>query len=200
MFLIAVMLACVPVSWAAPQKQKQGLQAKLARPADFVPTDKSPLNRLVSIAQHYEIPMGIEWFEGTENLELPATAIPAKATVRDLLTGIVSRLPDYVLTIERGVVHIAPPVIAVRKDNVLNLIINHFEVNNDTMFGAQFNLRVAKLFAKTLRVEAGVENLLDKRYADHLGGVNRVAGGDLAVGERIPGAGRFAYGSVAWEF
>lgn len=62
------------------------------------------------------------------------------------------------------------------------------------------NLRLAKRFAKALRVEIGVENLLDKRYADHLGGVNRVSGGDLAVGGQIPGAGRFAYGSVSWEF
>lgn len=62
------------------------------------------------------------------------------------------------------------------------------------------NLRLAKVFVKTLRVEVGVENLLDHRYADHLGGVNRVSGGDLDVGERIPGAGRFAYGSVSWEF
>ena len=62
------------------------------------------------------------------------------------------------------------------------------------------NLRIAKMFFKTLRLEAGVENLLDKRYADHLGGVNRVSGGDLAVGERIPSAGRFAYGSLSWEF
>jgi len=62
------------------------------------------------------------------------------------------------------------------------------------------NLRLAKTFSGTVRVEVGVENLLDKRYADHLGGVNRVAGGDLDTGERIPGAGRFAYGSVSWEF
>jgi iron complex outermembrane receptor protein len=62
------------------------------------------------------------------------------------------------------------------------------------------NFRLAKVFAKSVRIEAGVENLLDKRYADHLGGVNRVSGGDLAVGERIPGAGRFAYTSVSWEF
>jgi iron complex outermembrane receptor protein len=62
------------------------------------------------------------------------------------------------------------------------------------------NFRLAKRFAKTLRLEGGVENLLDKRYADHLGGVNRVPGGDLAVGERIPSAGRFAYASVSWEF
>ena len=53
---------------------------------------------------------------------------------------------------------------------------------------------------ETLYVEVGVENLLDKRYADHLGGMNRVAGGDLATGELIPGAGRFGYASVSWEF
>ena len=62
------------------------------------------------------------------------------------------------------------------------------------------NLRVAKTFADSVRVEVGVENLLDKRYADHLGGVNRVAGGDLLVGQRIPSAARFAYVSLDWEF
>lgn len=62
------------------------------------------------------------------------------------------------------------------------------------------NLRVAKTFADSLRVELGMENLLDKRYAQHLGGVNRVSGGDLAVGDAIPSAGRFAYVSVGWEF
>lgn len=62
------------------------------------------------------------------------------------------------------------------------------------------NLRVARIFADSVRVEVGMENLLDKRYADHLGGVNRVSGGDLAVGEAIPAAGRFAYASIRWEF
>jgi iron complex outermembrane receptor protein len=62
------------------------------------------------------------------------------------------------------------------------------------------NLRLAKTFMETLRVELGVENLLDKLYTDHLGGVNRIAGGDVAVGDRIPGAGRFAYASLSWEF
>lgn len=62
------------------------------------------------------------------------------------------------------------------------------------------NLRVARTFAGSVRVELGMENLLDKRYTDHLGGVNRVSGGDLAVGESIPGAGRFAYASLRWEF
>lgn len=62
------------------------------------------------------------------------------------------------------------------------------------------NLRVAKTIAEALRVEVGVENLFDKNYAEHLSGVNRVAAGDVAVGDRIPGAGRFAYASLGWEF
>lgn len=62
------------------------------------------------------------------------------------------------------------------------------------------NLRIATTFAASVRLELGVENLLDKRYADHLDGVNRVAGGDLALGGAIPSAGRFAYVSLGWEF
>ena len=38
--------------------------------------------------------------------------------------------------------------------------------------------------------ETRVENLFDRRYADHLSGINRVALSDVAVGERLPGVGR----------
>ena len=42
----------------------------------------------------------------------------------------------------------------------------------------------------SLRLSAGVENLLDKRYRDHLDGINRVAAVDVPVGERLFGLGR----------
>lgn len=152
-FLLAAALVCLPLMFAAPQKRtgKSGkqsrpdLEAKLARKADYVPSNKSTLDRLVAIAKHYEIPMGIEWIGGTgaEDLEVPAAAVPATLTVHDLLTAIVSRLPDYQLTVQDGVVHIAPPVIAVRKENFLNLVIEDFRVENETLFGAQHDLRVA---------------------------------------------------------
>ena len=50
--------------------------------------------------------MGIEWRggAGTEDLEVPAATVPAKGSVRDLLTAIVSRLPDYQLTVQSGLV------------------------------------------------------------------------------------------------
>ncbi|WP_417446159.1 TonB-dependent receptor domain-containing protein [Kangiella sp.] len=54
------------------------------------------------------------------------------------------------------------------------------------------------MFDGGLTVRAGVENLFDKQYVEHLGGVNRAAGSDIAVGERLPGNGRNVY--VGFEF
>lgn len=62
------------------------------------------------------------------------------------------------------------------------------------------HLRAAWQRGSDWRIEGGVENLLNHRYAEHLSGVNRVGGSDVAVGQRIPGAGRFAYLSVSRRF
>ena len=44
-----------------------------------------------------------------------------------------------------------------------------------------------------VRLSAGVENLLDQVTRDHLSGYNRNAWSDVAVGTRLPGAGRGAF-------
>ena len=64
-----------------------------------------------------------------------------------------------------------------------------------------WNLRAGYRFTRWLSLDAGVENLLDTFYADHLGGINRVAGSDVAVGQRLPGAGRFVYSALrlTWD-
>ncbi len=51
-----------------------------------------------------------------------------------------------------------------------------------------------------LTFAAGIDNLLDKDYAPHLGGVNRVRDVDVPVGERVPGAGRNVYASINYEW
>jgi len=118
------------------------LEAKLGCHADFVPSDKSALDRLIAIAQHYQIPMGIESIEGIKELKaFPLQAAPA--TVRDLLTQTVWRLPDYQMTVQNGVVNIARPLIAARTDNVLNLVIEEFIVDNDDLFAANYRLGIA---------------------------------------------------------
>jgi iron complex outermembrane receptor protein len=44
-----------------------------------------------------------------------------------------------------------------------------------------------------ISLSGGVENLFDRAYEDHLSGYNRVMGSDVAMGARIPGAGRGIY-------
>ena len=41
-----------------------------------------------------------------------------------------------------------------------------------------------------VRLSAGIENLFDHRYREHLAGYNRNASLGIPVGERLPGAGR----------
>ena len=47
-----------------------------------------------------------------------------------------------------------------------------------------------------LTLLAGIENLFDSQYSEHLGGYNRVAAGDVGLGERLPGSGRSLFLSV----
>jgi iron complex outermembrane receptor protein len=51
-----------------------------------------------------------------------------------------------------------------------------------------------------LRINAGIENLLDKDYVDHLTGYNRNGDSDIPVGDRLPGRGRNFFVSAALSF
>lgn len=74
--------------------------------------------------------------------------------------------------------------------------------NSETATGgyALFNLRTSYRFDKKATLNAGIENLFDRYYADHLGGVNRVSGSVVAVGAHLPGAGRFGYVSADYRW
>lgn len=54
--------------------------------------------------------------------------------------------------------------------------------------------------AESLRVEARVDNLVDKAYQDHLAGINRAAGSAIPVGERLYGAGRTLSAGLIFRF
>jgi len=65
---------------------------------------------------------------------------------------------------------------------------------------ALLHLRAGYTFRERLSVDLALENVFDERYANHLGGINRVLGSDVPVGSHIPGAGRFASVSVSCKF
>ncbi len=58
-------------------------------------------------------------------------------------------------------------------------------------------LSISYLGWQQIRLSAGVDNLFDKAYADHLNGYNRAAGSELAVGERMTGEGRSWWARVS---
>lgn len=51
-----------------------------------------------------------------------------------------------------------------------------------------------------LRLEARVDNLFDRRYQDHVAGINRAGGSDIPVGERLYGAERSISVGAFWSF
>jgi iron complex outermembrane receptor protein len=67
--------------------------------------------------------------------------------------------------------------------------------NNEKETGgyALFNLSGNYQITPSLLVSAGVNNVFDRRYADHLGGINRVSEVDIAPKQRLIGLGRSAY-------
>jgi hypothetical protein len=76
---------------------------------------------------------------------------------------------------------------------VFDLVVSDFKMPN--MTGIEL---LEKLAAEGVKLNFGIDNLLDKLYYDHLGGINRVSGGDVAVGARLPSAGRFAFAQLVW--
>jgi len=52
----------------------------------------------------------------------------------------------------------------------------------------------------SLEFEFTMNNVLDKSYQDHLAGINRVAGSDMLIGERLYGPGRTFSLGVLWRF
>lgn len=52
------------------------------------------------------------------------------------------------------------------------------------------NLWFSARLGPVLSLSGGIENLFDRRYADHLAGRNRVLLSDVAVGEKLPAPGR----------
>jgi len=63
-----------------------------------------------------------------------------------------------------------------------------------------WNLAARYDFNANGSIRAGVSNLTDELYNDHLAGVNRVRGSDVGVGERLPGRGRSAFANLNWRW
>jgi iron complex outermembrane receptor protein len=91
--------------------------------------------------------------------------------------------------------HSAQVVLADDQDDV-----SRYNGEKPTDGYALLHLRTGYRWAGGCELGLGVENVFDTRYADHLGGINRVGDSDVAIGEHLPGAGRSLVASLQCPF
>jgi len=128
----------------------QSLSSKLSQKADFVPTTSSPKDELIEVAQHYELPMGIEWIYAPDQAR-PALLIKAQPTVRGMIDMILRQTPGYIFEIKNGVINISNYSVAENPRNFLNLRIGEYNASKVNVFGAESLLRMA--IARTVHPE-----------------------------------------------
>ena len=128
----------------------QSLESKLSQKTDFVPSAASTKELLIQVAQHYEIPMGIEWVNLT-NGPAPHSPLAKQPTVRDLIRSILRDAPGYKLEIKEGVINIFDQSVKRNPRNFLNIRIPEYHVDKENIFGAQALLRFS--IHKTLNRE-----------------------------------------------
>ena len=65
---------------------------------------------------------------------------------------------------------------------------------------ALVNLKGSYSIQHNIELAAGLENLMDKEYAQHLAGYSRINAGEISKGDRLPGEGRnlFITASLEW--
>jgi hypothetical protein len=118
----------------------QSLESKLSQKADYVPMANSTREQLIDLAQHYKIPMGIEWIDDDADKPKPST-LNAQPTVMAMLQSILKGAPGYTAHIKNGVVGISNPSFADNPHNFLNLKLAEYNISNDNVFGATAALR-----------------------------------------------------------
>jgi len=83
--------------------RSQSLEEKLSQVADFAPSASTTEARLIELAQHYRIPMGIEWISD-ENAAPISSPIPSESSVREMLDLFCGMAPGYRTDVKDGMV------------------------------------------------------------------------------------------------
>jgi len=138
-FLLTLVIAFSRTCHA--QSAEAQLEQRLhARVANYSISASNLLEALAQVSDDFQLPMGIEW-EAASQRDDNVSLKYADTTAIQILQDLVSRSPNYVLTQENGVVHVASK--AVRDDvrNFLNLTIPEFDLSSEYVLHANNRLQ-----------------------------------------------------------
>ena len=119
----------------------QSLDSRLLQKATFVPKSALILDQLIEVAQHYQIPMGIEWVDQPV-VKVFASPTSRPTTVRSLIATILRPYRGYRMKAADGMVHIANQAFVGSPRNFLNLRISEFKVDKASVVDADASLRL----------------------------------------------------------
>lgn len=130
------------------------------------------------------------------------------------LSGIVNYVRGKRDDIDDNLYRIAPPNTSVS----LNYASNHWRASAESVLYAKqddvsetnaeqetagygtLNLKGSWEVTEALQLAAGVDNVFNKGYEDHIGGYNRAGNSDIPRGERLPGYGRNLFVRASYSF
>ena len=118
----------------------QTLEEKLAVKVDtFNSVTKSIPLQLIEVAQRFNIPVGIEWSDDSEDKSLSQVHVQ-DTTVGSLLSQILAQQPGYEFRVEDGVVHVFATRLLDDQYNFLNIRLREFSLKKANMAAARFHL------------------------------------------------------------
>jgi iron complex outermembrane receptor protein len=142
----------------------------------------------------------VAWkFELNDRWYVDGIATYARGKRRDVSDNLYRLAPPNAsigVTRERDGLAVTAQVVAYAKQDKVSA----FNDEQPTPGYALTNLALAWYPADSLRLEARVDNLFDRTYQDHVAGINRAAGSDIPVGERLYGTERSASFGMIWSF
>jgi hypothetical protein len=113
---------------------------KLAQMNDFVPSARTTEARLIELARHYKMPMGIEWMSDGNEAARPSPLI-AQPTVREMLNSILRDAPGYRIEVKDGVLSIGKAPWSEDPRNFLNLQLIEYRIEKGNVIHAEAALR-----------------------------------------------------------
>ncbi|MFT5758667.1 MAG: iron complex outermembrane receptor protein [Alteromonadaceae bacterium] len=166
--------------------------------ANMMSGDENPLKFSNVDAKLYG--MDINWrYELSEHLQLSGVASYVRGERRDIDDNLYRVAPlngqlNVTYSAQSWIVN-AAIVGAVKQDKV--------SLTNAEKESAGYgivNLDIQYFINTDVTIRAGIDNVFDKEYQNHLGGYNRVKGSDIAVMARLPATGLSAWAELTYSF
>src|SRR5262245_11398772 len=119
--LFGLLIMLISVLLLSPIIIGQHVQSKLDQEVDvFDSKAASGEEQLIELAQHFQIPLGIEWVDyRSEKTVLPVHL--RKTTVREAIRHILQQHPGYEFEMKNGIIHVFSPSLVNDGRNYLNL-------------------------------------------------------------------------------